>query len=124
MTKYYRMRRQALLLLENTKEGELITEPDQLASYFDDISFSDFISHVYNRRIANVLAKNKAIMKANIRKRWYLSPRGKSQETLYRLLASQDELSRLRGESQAIETTGSDPLLEAIKPQDIWNDFE
>lgn len=121
-TKYALLRHKALLLLENTKYGEYITEPDQLASFFDEISLEEFIKRVYNKRIAQALQRNKASMKANLRTRWYLSNKIKAHELLYKLLATQDELSRLKGESQAIESSGSDPLLEALNPQEIWSD--
>lgn len=124
MTKYAKLRRKAILLLENTKQGEYITEPDQLAAYFEDISFNEFIQNVYNKRIAHMLQRNKSLMKANLRTRWFLSNKIKAHEILYKLLATQDELSRIKGESQAIETSGSDPLLEALKPQEIWSNDE
>lgn len=124
MTKYAKLRRKAILLLENTKPGEYITEPDQLAAYFEDISFSEFIQNVYNKRIAHMLQRNKSLMKANLRTRWFLSNKIKAHEILYKLLATQDELSRIKGESQSVETSDSDPLLEALKPQEIWSNDE
>lgn len=124
MSKYAKIKRQCITLLENTKDGLYITEPDQLASYFEELSFAEFIQFVYNKRIAQALQRNKASMKADLRTRWFLSNKIKAQETLYRLLANQDELSRLRGESQATEGSGSDPLLEVLKPQEVWGDNE
>lgn len=124
MTKYAKLRRKAILLLENTKDGEYITEPDQLAAYFEDVSFVEFIQNIYNKRIANMLQRNKSLMKANLRTRWFLSNKIKAHEILYKLLATQDELSRIKGESQSVETSGSDPLLEALKPQEIWSNDE
>lgn len=121
MSKYCKIRHQALLLLEQTPKGELITEPDELASYLD-ISFPEFIQKVYNKRIANALQKNKALMKANIRQRWFSSNRTNALETLYKLLANSEELSRLKGESNTENSSGSDPLLEALNPTEIWND--
>lgn len=122
MSSYAKIRHKAMLLLENTKQGEYITEPDQLASYFEELSFAEFMKFVYNKRIAHALQRNKASMKANLRTRWFMSRTVKAQEILYRLLATQDELSRLRGETQAVESSGSDPLLEVLKPQEIWSD--
>ena len=124
MTRYAKIRRKAILLLENTKQGEYITEPDQLAAYFEDLSLNEFIQNVYNKRIAHMLQRNKSAMKANLRTRWFLSNKIKAHEILYKLLATQDELSRLRGESQVVDASGSDPLLEAIKPQEIWSNDE
>lgn len=121
MSKYCKIRHQALLLLEETRTGDLITEPDELASYLD-ISFPEFVQKVYNKRIANILQKNKAMMKANIRRRWFSSNRTNALETLYKLLANSEELSRLKGESNTENSSGSDPLLEALSPTEIWND--
>lgn len=121
MTKYAVIRHQAMLLLNNTKQGDYITEPDQLASYFEDISLQEFINKVYNRRMADALRRNKAAMKANLRTRWFLSNKVKAQENLYKLLATADELQRLKGEGQTVETSGTDPLLEALNPQEIWS---
>lgn len=120
MSKYAKIRHEAMLLLNNTKQGELITEPDQLAAHFE-LPLIEFIQKVYNKRIADCLQKNKANMKANLRTRWYCSGIMKAQENLYKLLASSDELQRLKGEGQVMETTGSDPLLEALNPQKIWS---
>lgn len=124
MSKYAKIKVQCLTLLNNTKEGLYITEPEQLASYFDDITFPEFIQNVYNKRIAHFLQRNKANMKADLRTRWFLSNKIKAQETLYRLLANTDELTRLKGESQTIEGSGSDPLLEVLKPQEVWDNDE
>lgn len=63
-------------------------------------------------------------MKANLRTRWFLSRQFKANETLYKLLANSDELQRLKGDSNNVEQSGSDPLLEAINPQTVWNDNE
>ena len=122
MTKYAVIRHQAMLLLNNTKQGDYITEPDQLASCFEDISLQEFINKVYNKRMADALRRNKAAMKANLRTRWFLSNKVKAQENLYKLLATADELQRLKGEGQTVETSGTDPLLEALNPQEIWSE--
>lgn len=122
MTKYAKMRVQAIQLLENTSKGDLITEPDELAAYFSEISLLDFIQHVYNKRIANLLHRNKVMMKANIKTRWFTSNKTKALENVYKLLANADELNRLKGEGNADQSSGSDPLLEAINPKEIWNE--
>lgn len=124
MSKYQLIRHQAIDLLTNTKEGDYITEPDQLASYFEDVSFEEFLQKVYNKRIANYLQRNKARLKANLRQRWFMSNKGKVQETLYRLLANSDELLRLQGETKPIQSSGSDPLINAINPLKVWDDTE
>ena len=112
-----------MLLLENTKQGEIITEPDELASYFgDEISFSLFINKVYNKRIAEALRRNKAMMKHNIKSRWFTSNKTKALENVYKLLATSDELNRLKGESNTDLSSGSDPLLEALNPREIWSE--
>lgn len=122
MTQYAIIRRKALLLLNDTKYGDLITEPDELASYFTEITFIEFIQKVYSKRIAEALQRNKSVMKANLRRRWFNSNKIKAQENLYKLLATTDELQRLKGEGQVIESSGSDPLLEALNPQEIWSE--
>lgn len=122
MTKYAKIRLQAIQILENTKSGELITEPDELAACFDDISFLDFIQNVYNKRIANLLHRNKVMMKHNIKTRWFSSNKTKAMENVFKLLANSDELNRLNGESNAEQSSGSDPLLEAINPKEIWDE--
>lgn len=123
MSKYLKIRHQAIELLENTSEGIYITEPDQLASYFsEDISFQSFMQYVYTKRIQDVLYKHKAQLKADLRKRWFMSNKTVSHELLYKLLANQDELFRLKGESSEAVTQGHDPLLDVLKPNDVWND--
>ena len=125
MSKYFKIRQQCLKLLQNTKDGEYITEPEQLAAYFhEDITFIDFIQNVYNKQIASLLEINKVNMKANLRTRWFLSRQFKANETLYKLLANSDELQRLKGDNNNNEQSGSDPLLEAINPQKVWNKDE
>lgn len=120
MSKYCKMRHQAMLLLD-TPKGELITEPDELASYLD-ISFSEFIQKVYNKRIATALERNKALMKADLRRRWFAGSKIKAHELLYKLLANSEELSRLKGEGNTDSSSGSDPLLEVIHPLEVWDD--
>ena len=122
MTKYAKIRLQAIQILEHTKEGELITEPDELAAFFDDITFLDFIQNVYNKRMANLLHRNKVMMKNNIKTRWFSSNKIKALENVYKLLANADELNRLKGEGNAEQLSGSDPLLEAINPKEIWDE--
>lgn len=122
MTKYAKIRLQAIQILENTKSGELITEPDELAACFEDISFLDFIQNVYNKRIANLLHRNKVMMKQNIKTRWFSSNKTKALENVFKLLANADELTRLNGESNAEQSSGFDPLLEAINPKEIWDE--
>lgn len=125
MSYYTKLRQECYKLLKNTKDGEYITEPEQLAAFFsDEISFLEFIQCVYNKRIATMLEVNKTMMKANLRTRWFLSRQFKANETLYKLLANSDELQRLKGDSQNTEQSGSDPLLEALHPQQIWNKDE
>ncbi len=125
MSKYFKIRQECYNLLSKNKDGEYITEPEQLAAYFhEDISFIDFIQNVYNKKIASLLEVNKITMKANLRTRWFLSRQFKANETLYKLLANSDELQRLKGDDNHIDQSGSDPLLEAINPQEIWNDNE
>lgn len=122
MTKYAKIRLQAIQILENTSSGDLITEPDELAACFDDISLIDFIQHVYNKRIANLLHRNKVMMKHNIKTRWFSSNKTKALENVFKLLANADELNRLNGESNAEQSSGSDPLLEALNPKEIWDE--
>ena len=125
MSYYTKLRQKCYKLLRNTKEGEYITEPEQLAAYFsDELSLLEFIQCVYNKRIKDLLELNKTMMKANLRTRWFLSRQFKANETLYKLLANSDELQRLKGDSNNVEQSGSDPLLEAINPQTVWNDNE
>lgn len=125
MSNYFKIRQQCYHLLTKTKEGEYITEPEQLASYFfEDVSFIDFIQNVYNKKIASLLEINKINMKSNLRTRWFLSRQFKANETLYKLLANSDELQRLKGDGNNVEQSGSDPLLEAINPQKVWNQDE
>lgn len=125
MSNYFKIRQKCYNLLTHTKDGEFITEPEQLAAYFsDEISFLEFVQNVYNKRIATLLEVNKTQMKANLRTRWFLSRQFKANETLYKLLANSDELQRLKGDSNNVEQSGSDPLLEAINPKQIWNDNE
>ena len=122
MSTYQKIRHQAILLLESS-EGEYIAEPDHLASYFsDEVSFQSFMQYIYNKRISNLLLKNKSLMKANLRKRWFITNKTKANELLYKLLANQDELTRLKGETQENNTSGSDPLLDAINPRNIWEE--
>jgi len=122
---YTKLRQKCYKLLRNTKEGEYITEPEQLAAYFsDELSLLEFIQCVYNKKIKDLLELNKTMMKANLRTRWFLSRQFKANETLYKLLANSDELQRLKGDSNNVEQSGSDPLLEAINPQTVWNDNE
>lgn len=120
MTKYARIRLQAKKLLESTPQGESITEPDELAAYFDEISLLDFVNHVYNKKIADLLHRNKVMMKHNIKTRWFTSNKTKAMENVYKLLANADELNRLKGEGNAETSSGSDPLLEALNPREIW----
>lgn|GEM_PF-5578416 len=125
MSYYTKLRQKCYKLLRNTKEGEYITEPEQLAAYFsDELSLLEFIQCVYNKKIKDLLELNKTMMKANLRTRWFLSRQFKANETLYKLLANSDELQRLKGDSNNVEQSGSDPLLEAINPQTVWNDNE
>lgn len=125
MSRYFQIRQQCYNLLTKTKEGEFITEPEQLAAFFhDEITFLDFIQKVYNKKIASLLEFNRISMKANLRTRWFLSRQFKANETLYKLLANSDELQRLKGDGNTVEQSGSDPLLEAINPQKVWNKDE
>lgn len=121
MSKYSIIRQKAYALLKS-KTGELITEPDELSIHLE-VPFPDFIKYVYNKRIANLLHDNKSAIKADLRKRWFYSNKAKLQENLYKLMASQDELQRLKGDGQILEESGSDPLLSAIDPQRVWNEF-
>lgn len=122
MTKYAKIRVEAIRLLENTSKGELITEPDELAAHFNQLSLIDFIQHVYNKKIADLLHRNKVMMKNNIKSRWFTSNKTKALENLYKLLANADELNRLKGESNSDQSSGSDPLLEALNPREIWDE--
>lgn len=125
MSNYLKLKHKALHILEETKEGEYITEPEQLAAHFsDELSFVDFIQFIYNKKIAEILNRHKAEMKANLRTRWFQSRNFKANETLYKLLANQEELQRLKGESEQSSSSGSDPLLDVLDPQSIWNKDE
>lgn len=123
MASYQKIRHKAMLLLENTKQGELITEPDELASFFsEEISLQSFLVHVYNKNIAEALRRNKAMIKHNIKSRWFISNKTKALENVYKLLATSDELNRLKGEGNQETSSGSDPLLEALNPREIWSE--
>lgn len=123
MASYQKIRHKAMLLLENTKQGELITEPDELASFFsEEISLQSFLVHVYNKNIAEALRRNKAMIKHNIKSRWFISNKTKALENVYKLLATSDELNRLKGEGNQEASSGSDPLLEALNPREIWSE--
>lgn len=125
MSQYFKIRQQCISLLKNTKDGEFITEPEQLAAFFsEEVSFLEFIQYIYNKQIASLLELNKVNMKANLRTRWFLSRQFKANETLYKLLANSDELQRLKGDNNNTEQSGSDPLLEAVNPQKVWNKDE
>lgn len=123
MSKYFKIRKQAIQLLQETRDGDLITDPDELAAHFD-LTLLDFVQHVYTKKIADLLEKNKALMKASIRKRWFISNRTQAMENVYKLLATSDELHRLKGEGNEANSFGSDPLIEALNPKEIWNETD
>lgn len=118
-----KIRREAAKLLDSP-QGELIIEVDQLASYFSEyVSYSLFLEHVYNSRLRQALERNRVMIKANIRERWFSGNKLKAQENLYRLIATPDELARLKGETDNIESNSTrDPLMDAIDAKDIWSD--
>ena len=107
----------------NTKRGRRITTPGGLAAAFD-MSHTEMLLKVgCDPVIRDRLERNSAAIKEAMRQVWRNSNKPNLNISAYRLEANEDELMRLSGESTKSKgLERKDPLLEVLKPEDVWND--
>lgn len=107
----------------NTKRGRRITTPGGLAAAFD-MSHTEMLLKVgCDPVIRDRLERNSAAIKEVMRQVWRNSNKPNLNISAYRLEANEDELMRLSGESTKSKgLERKDPLLEVLKPEDVWND--
>lgn len=107
----------------NTKRGRRITTPGGLAAAFD-MSHTEMLLKVgCDPVIRDRLERNSAAIKEVMRQVWRNSNKPNLNISAYRLEANEDELMRLSGESPKSKgLERKDPLLEVLKPEDVWND--
>lgn len=107
-----------ILKFLKSKEGEKITSIEELASYYE-IPPMDFVG-VIDRRVYDAIERNKVVLKSKMKRTWMFSKNGNLSLSAYKLIATQDELSRLNGNSNEESKSKKDPLLEVLKPKEIW----
>lgn len=112
------LQRKVLKFLETAK-GEKITTLEELAAYFN-INFVDFMNKVACREIVDYLEKNKAVLKAKLRRKWMSSQNATLNLSVYKLMANGEELLRLSGEVTNKGIQKKDPLLEVLQADKIW----
>ena len=104
-----------------TVEGEKVTTVDELSAYFN-LSQTDFLLNCTDKEVMDLLEKNKAVLRAQMRRTWIASKNATLNLSAYKLMAPQDELARLNGEASEKTLKRKDPLLEVLDPTKVWND--
>lgn len=115
-----KLRCQILKFLATTK-GEQITTLAGLAGHFG-MTLTEMLTRVHVApEIHNLVEINKANLKEKMRKVWRNGNKPNLQLSAYRLMADEDELIRLSGDSpQSHQLERKDPLLEVLNPKEIW----
>ena len=104
-----------------TEEGEKVTTVDELSAYFN-LSMTDFLLRCTDKQVMDLLEKNKAVLRAQMRRVWMFSKNATLNLSAYKLMAPQEELSRLNGETSEKTLKKKDPLLEVLDAEKVWND--
>ena len=104
-----------------TAQGEKVTTVDELSAYFN-LSQTDFLLKCTDKEVMDLLEKNKAVLRASMRRSWMASKNATLNLSVYKLMATQDELSRLNGEASEKTIKRRDPLLEVLDPTKVWKD--
>lgn len=102
-----------------TGDGELVTTVDELSAYFN-LSQFDFLSQCQDKRVMDLLEKNKAVLRAKMRRVWMFSKNANLNLSAYKLMAPTEELARLNGEAADKTIKRKDPLLEVLDPEKVW----
>ena len=115
-----KLKQKALEFL-GTVDGEKVTTVDELSAYFN-LSMTDFLLQCTDKQVMDVLEKNKAVLRASMRRSWMASKNATLNLSVYKLMAPQDELSRLNGEATEKTIKRKDPLLEVLDAEKVWNE--
>lgn len=107
-----------ILKFLKSEEGEKVTSIEELASYYE-MPPIDFVG-VIDRRVYDAIERNKVVLKSKMKRVWMFSRNGNLALHAYKLMATADELSRLNGSSNEGSSSKKDPLLEVLKPKEIW----
>lgn len=105
----------------STVDGEKVTTVDELSAYFN-LSQTDFLLQCTDKEVMDLLEKNKAVLRASMRRSWMASKNATLNLSVYKLMAPQDELSRLNGEATEKTIKRKDPLLEVLDAEKVWNE--
>ena len=108
----------------DTKAGMEYTTLGGLAAHFNLSMLEMFLKIGWpDKVILDNLERNKFRIKEKMRHIWRNSNKPNLLISAYRLEADEDELIRLSGESpKAKSLERKDPLLEVLKPEDVWKD--
>jgi len=108
----------------DTKAGMEYTTLGGLAAHFNLSMLQMFLKIGWpDKVILDNLERNKFRIKEKMRHVWRNSDKPNLNISAYRLEADEDELMRLSGESPRSKSLErKDPLLEVLKPEDVWND--
>lgn len=105
----------------STVDGEKVTTVDELSAYFN-LSQTDFLLQCTDKEVMDLLEKNKAVLRASMRRTWMASKNATLNLSVYKLMAPQDELARLNGEATEKTIKRKDPLLEVLDAEKVWNE--
>lgn len=105
----------------STVDGEKVTTVDELSAYFN-LSQTDFLLQCTDKEVMDLLEKNKAVLRASMRRSWMASKNATLNLSVYKLMAPQDELARLNGEATEKTIKRKDPLLEVLDAEKVWNE--
>ena len=108
----------------DTKAGMEYTTLGGLAAHFNLSMLQMFLKIGWpDKVILDNLERNKFRIKEKMRHVWRNSDKPNLNISAYRLEADEDELMRLSGDSpKAKGLERKDPLLEVLKPEDIWKE--
>lgn len=108
--KLEKLEQEALRILEKHKDiyffSDLAAELGYARQYLYEIGFSPDT----NDTIKSALDENKKRVKRGLRNKWYNNDNATTQVALYRLLADEDELSRLNNSKMEVTGAGGSPL--------------
>lgn len=104
----------------STSRGERFTSLLGLAAHFN-LTGAQFLEKAADKRIMDKLEINRAALKQKMNSNWIHSDKPQLQINAYRLMADNDELIRLSGDSpKTHELEKKDPLLEILQVDKIW----
>lgn len=114
---------QKMLDYLSTSRGERCTNFISLAAHFG-LTGGQFLKDCMDQRLLDKMNINRAILKEKMQRRWQDAiDKPQLQISAYRLVADDDELIKLSGDSPKNKNMErKDPLLEVLQADKVWAD--